>query len=106
MSGPKRRGPGRPQLHAETKLMAFRVPAEVGEIIGAVISSIKLMEQDAYMPAPMVLIEALRARLKQLGNRNPARVAIDLRKLDRAMRSYEHVEVLDRQRKAKRGAAR
>jgi hypothetical protein len=102
MSAVKKRGRGRPQVHSETKLMQFRVPIEVETLINTVISSIKVLDQDAYKPAPMVLIEALQARLKQLGNRNPTRVAIDLKKLDKALTHYEYVERLDKQRKAKR----
>jgi hypothetical protein len=99
----KKRARGRPQVHGETKLMQFRVPLEVATIIQSVINTIKTLDQDSYMPAPVVLISALRARVKQLGNRNPVMVEKAVRALDRASRHYEYVEVLDKQRKAKRG---
>src|SRR5258707_1176713 len=41
MSAAKKRGPGRPQLHSETKLMAFRVPVKVADYITSVIATIK-----------------------------------------------------------------
>ena len=59
------------------------------------------------MPIPLVLIEALRARLKQLSNRDPLAVECYLKSLDRALLSYEHVEPLALARKKKlRGAGR
>jgi hypothetical protein len=102
MTAPKKRARGRPQVHGETKLMQFRVPLEVATILQSVISTIRTLEQDSYMPAPVVLIAALRARVKQLVNRNPAQVEKALKGLDRAMLNYEYVERLDKQRKAKR----
>ena len=51
------------------------------------------------MPAPMVLIESLRARLKQLGNQNPLQVDRAMKKLDGALTFYGYVERLDKQRK-------
>ena len=41
----KKRGPGRPRLYAETKLMQFRVPVEVATLIESAISTIKGLEQ-------------------------------------------------------------
>jgi hypothetical protein len=46
-----------------------------------------MVEQDVRMPTPMVLIEALKARFKQLSNRDPALVEKALRGLDRALES-------------------
>ena len=39
MSAPKKRGPGRPQLHAETKLIVIRVPVRVFDMLNGVIST-------------------------------------------------------------------
>jgi hypothetical protein len=98
----KHEGPGRPRLHADTKLLVVRVPVRVHDILVAAIVTIKMMEQDVRMPTPMVLVEALKARLKQLSNRNPERVERMLRGLDRALESYEHVEPLAKRNAAKR----
>jgi hypothetical protein len=98
----KHDGPGRPRLHADTKLMVIRVPVRVHDILVGAIVEVKMLEQDVRMPTPMVLIEALKARLKQLSNREPARVEKALRGLDRALESYEHVEPLAKKNTAKR----
>jgi hypothetical protein len=45
-----------------------------------------------HTPAPLILIDAFRARLKQLGNRPSETVAKAERALDRAMSHYEHVK--------------
>jgi hypothetical protein len=105
MSAPKKRGPGRPQLHKKgTRLMVIRVPEEVGTVIEGVIGRIKVLEGDVRIPTPYVLIEALRARLKQLANRNPEQVDAALKALDRASLSYEHVEPLTKLRQARNRA--
>jgi hypothetical protein len=101
----KKRGPGRPQLHKKgTRLMVIRVPEEVGTVIEGVISRVKVLEGDVRIPTPYVLIEALRARLKQLANRDPQRVESALKALDRASLSYEHVEPLTKVRQARNKA--
>ena len=56
------------------------------------------------IPTPYVLIEALRARLKQLANRDPQQVESALKALDRASLSYEHVEPLTKVRQARNKA--
>jgi hypothetical protein len=99
----KHDGPGRPRLHADTKLMVIRVPVRVHDILVGAIATIKMVERDVRMPTPMVLIEALKARFKQLSNRDPALVEKALRGLDRALESYEHVEPLAKRHKAARG---
>jgi hypothetical protein len=88
----KKRGRGRPRLHKDTKVVSFRVPLEVADIIEGVLARIKLLSQEPHVPAPVVLIDALRARLKMLHNQSPAQVARSLNALDRAMKSYEHVQ--------------
>ena len=60
-----------------------------------------MLEQDVRMPIPLVLIEVLRARLKQLSNRDSLAVERCLKSLDRALLSYEHVESLALARKKK-----
>jgi hypothetical protein len=92
MSAPKKRGPGRPRLHKETTLVTFRAPVQVATIIKGIIEGIKLIDQGRDTPAPVILIDALRARLKQVGNRNPKLVESMTKSLDRAMTHYEHVE--------------
>jgi hypothetical protein len=99
----KHNGPGRPRLHADTRLMVIRVPIRVHDILVAAIVTIKMVEQDVRMPTPMVLIEALKARLRQLENRRPRDVERALKNLDRALESYEHVEPLAKRHKAARG---
>jgi hypothetical protein len=92
MTEKKKRGPGRPRLHKETTLVTFRAPVQVAVIIKGIIEGIKVIDQSIDAPNPVILIECLRARLKQLGNRNPKLVESMTRGLDRAMKHYEHVE--------------
>jgi hypothetical protein len=92
MSAVMKRGVGRPRLHKETTLLTFRVPVEVAVSLKSVLSAIRLVTQERDTPAPVFLIDALRARLKQLGNRQPETIAKANRSLDRAMTHYDHVE--------------
>jgi hypothetical protein len=84
--------------------MVIRVPEEVGTVIEGVIAMVKVLEGDVRIPTPYVLIEALRARLKQLANRDPQQVESALKALDRASLSYEHVEPLTKVRQARNKA--
>jgi hypothetical protein len=92
MTAPKKRAVGRPRLHKETTLLTFRVPVEVATQLKSVISGIRLASAEVDTPAPLILIDAFRARLKQLGNRPSETVAKAERALDRAMSHYEHVK--------------
>ena len=84
---------GRPRLHAETKLVQFRVPVEVANTIEGVVATLKLVNQDVHTPSPVLLMEALRMRLNQLQNRNPKLVEKAVRSIDRALDAhYSHVK--------------
>ena len=84
---------GRPRLHAETKLVQFRVPVEVAITIEGAVAVLKLVNQDVHTPSPVLLMEALRVRLNQLQNRNPKLVERTVRSIDRALDAhYSHVK--------------
>jgi hypothetical protein len=92
MTEKKKRAVGRPRLHKETTLLTFRVPVEVATSLQSVLSAIKLVRGERDTPYSLVLIDAFRARLKQLGNQLPEVVAKANRSLDKAENHYKHIK--------------
>jgi hypothetical protein len=92
MTAPKKRGRGRPKLHKDTRMVAFRASMKAGDTILGIISFIRTLTQEVDVPAPLIVLDALKARLKQLHNRNPAQVERKLKLIDEAIDSYEHVK--------------
>ena len=84
---------GRPRLHkSEGVTVAFRTSRQVAEAITGALATIKLASQEPHTPTAMIVIDCLKLRLKQLGNRMPKEVERALRGLDRALDDYPHVK--------------
>lgn len=70
---------GRPQLYPSgTEVVAFRVPVEIAAVVKGAIARITLANQDTKKPDGLVLLEALRARLRSLENRPGVQHTISL----------------------------
>lgn len=84
---------GRPRLHkSEGVTVAFRTSAQVAVAINAAIATIKIVSGESHTPTAMIVIDCLKARLKQLGNNLPKLVEGSLKSLDRALDDYPHVK--------------
>jgi len=94
MAEKPKRGRGRPRVHKEdsTKIVSFRVPLEVAAVIGNAIATIKVAGQQTHSPSPVIILDALKARLKQLNNRLPDQASRAVARIDKAMQHYEYLE--------------
>jgi len=94
MAEKQKRGRGRPRVHKEdsTKIVSFRVPLEVAAVIENAIATIKLAGQQTNSPSPVILLDALKARLKQLSNRMPDQTNRAVARIDKVMNHYEYLE--------------
>lgn len=99
----KPRRPGRPRVHKEdsTKIVSFRVPVEVADAITHAVATIKLAGQQAHDPSPVVILDALKARLKQLSNTLPGKVNYAIKVIDESMSHYAYLEEQRAVRKAR-----
>jgi hypothetical protein len=99
---PTMRKAGRPRVHKEdsTKVVSFRVPEDVAGVIEHAIAVIKLAGQQSHDPNPVIVLDALKARLKILSNRLPQKVNQAIKLIDE--KAMPHYEYLEEQREARK----
>lgn len=90
---PERQGRGRPRLHkGEMATISIKVPEDLADTIRSAMGYIKLTGQFPHAPDAVLMLDALKVRMKTFHNKDPEGVKRRVEAIEKAIdKHYAHL---------------